>query len=88
LTLNDAVALDPFRDTPRQHSQVNAAEADYIERGRVIATPRGPLPSVAEAALRSRSVWFPCIMYFAQTYGFYFLLPGSQPTLRTVSPSA
>lgn len=63
-----------FRDTPRQHSQVNAAEADYIEQGRARQIKGAPLPSVAPAALRSPSVWCLCLMYFTQTYGFYFFI--------------
>jgi len=71
-----------FRDTPREHSQVNAAEAEYIEGGRVIAKPGDPLPSVAGAALRSPSVWCLCLMYFTQTYGFYFYVTWFPTYLR------
>ena len=61
-----------FRDEPRQHPQVNEAEAIWIEHG------RSPVPtsneSVLRAALRSPSVWFLCLMYFTQTYGFTFFV--------------
>jgi MFS transporter, ACS family, glucarate transporter len=63
-----------FRDTPREHSQVNDLEAAYIEQGRVIAAPGEKLPSIAGIAARSPSVWFLCLMYFTQTYGFYFFI--------------
>lgn len=61
-----------FRDEPRQHAQVNELEADWIEQGRTAKnTGRG---SVLKAALRSPSVWFLCLMYFTQTYGFTFFV--------------
>lgn len=63
-----------FRDTPREHAQVNDAEAAYIEGGRALLLPGETLPSIGGAAVRSPSVWFLCLMYFTQTYGFYFFI--------------
>jgi MFS family permease len=63
-----------FRDDPADHPGVSKAEHAYIVEG------RGPEPSHSLAnvpwdlILRSRNVWLLCLMYFVQTYGFYFYL--------------
>jgi ACS family glucarate transporter-like MFS transporter len=61
-----------FRDEPVDHPDVSLAEAEWIAQGRAPAADK--LPSIAKAALRSPSVWFLCVMYFTQTYGFYFFV--------------
>jgi nitrate/nitrite transporter NarK len=61
-----------FRDEPADHPDVSLAEAEWIAQGRAPAADK--LPSIAKAALRSPSVWFLCVMYFTQTYGFYFFV--------------
>ena len=54
--------------------EVSPAERAYIVEG------RGPEPSHSLTnvpwglILRSRNVWLLCLMYFVQTYGFYFYL--------------
>lgn len=62
-----------FRDEPREHSQVDEAEAEWIERGRSKDRPASET-NVFATAVRSRSVWFLCLMYFTQTYGFTFFV--------------
>ena len=60
-----------FRDEPREHPSVSLTESAWIEAGRSIP-PACRQTSVLHAALRSPSVWFLCLMYFTQTYGFTF----------------
>ncbi len=59
-----------YRDDPREHTAVTPAEIAWIETGRV-ATPaaEGHEP-ILRTALRTPGVWFLCLMYFTQTYGF------------------
>ena len=60
-----------FRDNPREHPSVNAAEADLLpaaaEPSAHFAVPWGQL-------LRSRSVWLLCGQYFAGSYAWYFFV--------------
>lgn len=61
-----------FRDEPRDHASVNAAERDYIE------STRGMPPAHAGGAwadvFRTRSLFPLCLQYVANTYGFYFFI--------------
>jgi nitrate/nitrite transporter NarK len=60
-----------FRDEPRDHKSVNAAERDYIEH------TRGMPPAHAGAwgdVFRTRSLVPLCLQYVANTYGFYFFI--------------
>jgi MFS family permease len=60
-----------FRDEPRDHASVNAAERDYIEG------TRGMPPAHAGAwgdVFRTRSLVPLCLQYVANTYGFYFFI--------------
>jgi MFS family permease len=60
-----------FRDEPRDHASVNAAERDYIEE------TRGMPPAHAGAwgdVFRTRSLVPLCLQYVANTYGFYFFI--------------
>jgi MFS family permease len=63
-----------FRDEPRDHPSVGPAEAAFIERERGLpASHRGG--EGAWKALTSRpSTFLLCAMYFANSYGFYFLI--------------
>ncbi len=73
-----------FRDNPRGHSSVNAAELDYIESGRAIpAGMRGESVDWS-ALLLNRNVAFLCLMYFAQSYGFNFYVTWLPTYLREV----
>jgi MFS transporter, ACS family, glucarate transporter len=59
-----------YRDDPREHAAVTPAEIAWIETGRVsipAAEEHGP---ILRTALRTPGVWFLCLMYFTQTYGF------------------
>jgi MFS transporter, ACS family, glucarate transporter len=58
-----------FRNEPSEHASVSEAEREWIETQRMIPERDGK-SSIAGAALRSPSIWFLCLMYFTQTYGF------------------
>jgi MFS family permease len=63
-----------FRDEPRDHPEVNAAEAELIEADRRLS----PLTHASKNAWRilaaSPSVWFLCLAYFSNSYGSYFVM--------------
>ncbi len=63
-----------FRDEPRDHAGVNAAEAELIESGRRIATHEHGGPGAWRALARSSNVWFLCLAYFSNSYGAYFVM--------------
>lgn len=58
-----------FRDEPREHASVTEAEREWIETQRTADAPKA-FRSVMRSAIRNRSVWMLCLMYFTQTYGF------------------
>ena len=59
-----------FRDDPREHGAVNAAELALIG-----GDPESPHPPVPWARLlRSRGLMVLCAMYFGAIYGWYFYL--------------
>jgi MFS transporter, ACS family, glucarate transporter len=63
-----------FRDEPADHSSVSPAERDMILRERNLP-PHEDLGAGSFAAVfRHPSSWFLCVMYVANTYGFYFLI--------------
>lgn len=59
-----------FRDNPREHPAVNAAEAALLPAGRAAGAGHGPVPW--GKLLRSRTVWCLCGQYFACSYAWYF----------------
>jgi MFS transporter, ACS family, glucarate transporter len=65
-----------FRNSPRENGKVSIAEINLIESDSASShgapEPRDADSPILRAALRSPSVWFLCLMYFTQTYGFYF----------------
>jgi ACS family glucarate transporter-like MFS transporter len=63
-----------FRDEPSEHPGVSKAEQAYIVEGRGHETSHGLENVPWGLILRSRNVWLLCLMYFVQTYGFYFYL--------------
>jgi MFS transporter, ACS family, glucarate transporter len=66
-----AAFMSFFRDRPREHRWVNAAERSEIEKGHSTdAAPRGALPW--RSFLRSRNLWLLCTMYFCMVYGWFF----------------
>lgn len=57
-----------FRDDPAEHPSVGEAELLHILDGRVVAAQAG------HGGVWSSSLVFLCLMYFTQTYGFYFYI--------------
>jgi MFS transporter, ACS family, glucarate transporter len=55
-----------YRDEPRDHPTVTPDELAWIEGGR----PPVAKANLIRAALRTPGIWFLCLMYFTQTYGF------------------
>lgn len=62
-----------FRDEPRDHPSVNAAEAELIETGRQIHAHEHEESAWRKLA-GSASVWFLCLAYFSNSYGSYFVM--------------
>jgi ACS family glucarate transporter-like MFS transporter len=58
-----------YRDEPRDHASVTAEELVWIEGGRQ-PTPESARENIFLAALKTPGIWFLCLMYFTQTYGF------------------
>jgi ACS family glucarate transporter-like MFS transporter len=58
-----------FRDEPRDHASITAEELGWIEGGRRL-TPQTGRENIFRAALKMPGIWFLCLMYFTQTYGF------------------
>ena len=61
-----------FRDEPSEHSSVNASERSLIESGRAPLASHHDVPW--RRILMDRNVALLCVMYFVQTYGFYFYI--------------
>jgi MFS family permease len=59
-----------YRDEPRDHASVTAEELGWIEAGRHSAPGEAAQGSVFRTALKTPGIWFLCLMYFTQTYGF------------------
>jgi ACS family glucarate transporter-like MFS transporter len=58
-----------YRDEPRDHASITAEELAWIEGGRRL-TPETSRENIFRAALKTPGIWFLCLMYFTQTYGF------------------
>jgi ACS family glucarate transporter-like MFS transporter len=58
-----------FRDEPRDHRSTTPEEVARIEKGRRVESSAG---SILHAAVRTPGIWFLCLMYLTQTYGFNF----------------
>jgi MFS family permease len=63
-----------FRDEPVDHPAVSPAERNYIERGRLETAPHSARMLDFLGLLRQRNMAALCLMYFTQTYGFYFYI--------------
>lgn len=63
-----------FRDTPREHPEVNAAERDYIEAGAVDSRRHDFSHTPWRQLLANRSIVCLCLMYATQVYGFYLFI--------------
>jgi MFS transporter, ACS family, glucarate transporter len=59
-----------YRDEPRDHVSVTTEELAWIESGRRGMPAESAQRSVFRMALRTPGIWFLCLMYFTQTYGF------------------
>jgi MFS family permease len=58
-----------FTDEPRAHKSITVDELNWIEARRPMA-PEAFDSSILRKALRTPGLWFLCLMYFTQTYGF------------------
>lgn len=81
--------LRRFRDRPHEHPAVNAEELALIEAG----APREPAgvddaPLRWRAVLRSPEVWLLCLVAFANSYGFYFVITWLPEYLGTLGLAA
>ena len=61
-----------YRDDPRTHSQVNAAEAALLPAGNAAGDDHKHVPWGAMA--RSRTVWALCGQYWCMSYAWYFFI--------------
>jgi len=62
-----------FRDEPRDHASVTVEERDFIEANRTPESPHGTA-NIWRRILRHPSMFPLCLMYIANTYGFYFII--------------
>jgi ACS family glucarate transporter-like MFS transporter len=63
-----------FRDEPREHKAVNAAEAGLIEAERRVVHHEHSGGGLWRALLGEPTVWFLCLAYFSNSYGSYFVM--------------
>jgi ACS family glucarate transporter-like MFS transporter len=63
-----------FRDDPREHAGVNAAERALIHEGGAAMTGDGHAPVPWRTLARNRPLIALCAMYFGAIYGWYFYL--------------
>ncbi len=71
-----------FRDEPTQHPAVSEAEAQYILKGRVQSETEHLNWAVWKRVLTNRTLFFLCVQYFTQSYGFYFFITWLPQYLR------
>ncbi|MCC6264573.1 MAG: MFS transporter [Bryobacterales bacterium] len=63
-----------FRDEPRDHPEVNPAEAELIESERRLARHSAGGRPLGRLLLASPNVWLLCLAYFSNCYGSYFVM--------------
>ncbi|MBN8422442.1 MAG: MFS transporter [Verrucomicrobia bacterium] len=63
-----------FRDDPEQHAAVNAAELEKIAAGREHSTGQHEGWAYWKQLLRHRNTLPLCLMYFPNSFGFYFCI--------------
>jgi len=63
-----------FRDEPGDHPAITAQERDLILRERNLPAHEKHDAKSFAAVFRNPSSWFLCLMYMANTYGFYFFI--------------
>lgn len=61
-----------YRDEPRDHPSITTAELDWIETHRKLSEEESHGGSILRTALKTPGIWFLCLMYFTQSYGFNF----------------
>ena len=61
-----------YRDNPRDHPAMNAAEVALLEGADRLATGHGDVPWMK--LVRSRQVFLLCAQYFCLSYGWYFYI--------------
>jgi sugar phosphate permease len=64
-----------FRNDPREHRSVNAAELEIISEGRAAASTSQPLrgePTPWSSILTSRAMWCICLQHFFRAAGYIF----------------
>ena len=59
-----------YRDEPRDHRDITAKELEWIEARRLAPAKEVFEGSAFRKALSTPGIWFLCLMYFTQTYGF------------------
>ncbi len=69
-----------FRDRPREHPSVNAAELALMDGAERNAPCHAPIPW--GTLLRSRTVWLLWLQYFCLSYGWYFYVTWLPTYLR------
>lgn len=69
-----------FRDRPREHPSVNAAELALLDGAECNAPSHAGIPW--EKLLRSRTVWLLWLQYFCISYGWYFYVTWLPTYLR------
>jgi ACS family glucarate transporter-like MFS transporter len=62
-----------FRDDPREHPEVSPDEATLIEHGRAVDVPSHGI-EYWEKLFSNRNILPLCVMYFANTWCFYFCI--------------
>lgn len=63
-----------FRDDPSQHRSVNAAELEYIEKDRIPDAGHSAGWDYWRTLATHRNMWALCLMYFPNSFAFYFCL--------------
>ena len=61
-----------FRNRPEEHPATNRAEQDFINSGRAPLSGHSGVPW--GRLLRSRNLWFICLMYTVTNFNWYFLM--------------
>jgi MFS family permease len=73
-----------FRDDPRKHPAVNAAELKIMGDAPLNATSHGAMPW--GKLLRSRTVWMLWLQYFCMSYSWYFYITWMPTYLKESFP--
>lgn len=71
-----------FRDDPEEHPSVNAAELSHINLGRVSTRKKAAGWRIFVILARSRNIWALCLMYFPNSFVFYFCITWLPTYLR------